>query len=196
MNNFNSPIENKFYAYFSKFINKENVLMSQYRIDSPVGFFLIDFVICHQNYGFVGFECDGKDFHDEDRDEWRDAAILGFSNIDTIFRIRGCDIKYNIYDVLYVIYSHIPKAFSKIGKSCILKNASYSALKTYVDRNKTRFYIEYNDESKGAWLMLRLRSKKSHITSQQMWMKYFEHLKKEKYENLDNAISSFRKSSW
>ena len=49
------------------------------------------------------------------RDEWRDAMILGGEFVDSIYRLRGCDIHYHIEDLLYLMSCLDPKIMSERG---------------------------------------------------------------------------------
>lgn len=60
----------------------------------------------------MGFECDGKEFHDEYRDEWRDGMILAEAAVDTIYRFRGKDLFSFLEDCVYAIFQNDPWLFN------------------------------------------------------------------------------------
>lgn len=51
----------------------------------------------------VGIECDDREFHDESRDEWRCAMILGDYHVYVIYKLRGRHITNFIEDILVVL---------------------------------------------------------------------------------------------
>lgn len=110
-----SPIEDKFLYNYAKYASDEVIIKPQYNVTTLCGLFIIDFVLITSDGYRVGIECDGREFHDESRDEWRDAMILGENHVDSIYRLRGSDINYHIEDVLYLILSLEPTLFSERG---------------------------------------------------------------------------------
>lgn len=82
---------------------------------TPWGEFRVDFVFDITGEK-VAVECDGKDFHDLVRDEWRDAAILGSGLVNEIVRLRGCDLYYRAEDCLFVLMQWHPRLFSDRGR--------------------------------------------------------------------------------
>lgn len=117
-----SPLELLFIENLEKFLSPDTEILPQYEVQTLAGNFRLDFVIQH-NSKKIGFECDGKDFHDEWRDEWRDGLILQTKEIDTIYRFRGKDLFTFINDCIYIIY-HYDKAlfndrFSQVFPSLV-----------------------------------------------------------------------------
>jgi len=64
----------------------------------------------------ISFECDGKQFHDRWRDEWRDAITLGEGHVDVVYRLRGHDICFNVSDCLFLISHWEPEMFTVAGR--------------------------------------------------------------------------------
>ena len=66
-------------------------LGNQYKAETPNGNFYVDFVL---NYAIrlIGIECDGKKYHSETHDFYRDALILYHTKIENIYRIKSKDI--------------------------------------------------------------------------------------------------------
>lgn len=79
------PSEELFVENFEKYISPFASIYPQYEVQTIAGIFRLDFVV-ELNESKIGFECDGKDFHDEYRDEWRDRFILHTGEIETIYR--------------------------------------------------------------------------------------------------------------
>jgi len=97
-----------------KYLDDLVVLHKQFEVETICGKFRVDLAAV-QGTRTVGFECDGKDFHNAFRDDWRDAMILGTGAIDLIYRFRGCDLIYHMNDCLYVVSRLDKSLFSQRG---------------------------------------------------------------------------------
>src|SRR5437868_6129943 len=73
---FESPIEREFGLALQKYISPGVELLQQLDLPTPWANFRADFAL-RLGDRVVVLECDGAEFHDPSRDEWRDAAILG-----------------------------------------------------------------------------------------------------------------------
>lgn len=109
---YDSPIEDKFAHHYVKYASGDVDMNPQFEVTTLCGRFIIDFVLSTSDGRRVGIECDGQEFHDESRDEWRDAMILGEGHVDAIYRLRGSDITYYIEDILYLMAVLEPYLFS------------------------------------------------------------------------------------
>src|SRR5207248_2965195 len=69
---------------------------------TPWANFRVDFAL-RLGDRVVVLECDGAEFHDPSRDEWRDAAILGQGLAQTVYRFRGTDIWHCLNDCLWLL---------------------------------------------------------------------------------------------
>lgn len=106
-----SPLEELFIENLEKYVSPFSLIHPQYQVQTIVGKFRLDFVVELKGIK-IGFECDGKEFHDEYRDEWRDGFILHNGDIDTIYRFRGKDLFTFINDCIYIIYKYDPFLFN------------------------------------------------------------------------------------
>lgn len=113
--NCESPIEETFAYECSKYLNDGVSFDSQLEVTTGHGGFRIDFVLSQPNQR-VAVECDGQDFHEPFRDEFRDAILLGEGHFDTIYHFRGCDIFYFPEDCLWIIAREDPPLFSDRGR--------------------------------------------------------------------------------
>ena len=129
---YDSPLESKFVWGLLGYLHPDVELESQVPIDTICGRFRLDFVARHGNRR-VAFECDGKEYHDERRDEWRDAMILGAEAVDVIYHFRGRDLTYYINDCLFLASQWEPDIFSSNGYLQLKELASEKAL-DYVER--------------------------------------------------------------
>lgn len=111
---YDSPIETIFARNADKYFHNEVRLEKQVHVQTLGGKFILDF-LATGNGRKVAFECDGKEFHDETEDEWRDAMIMGTGKVDEIYRLRGKDLVYRIEDCFYVISKKTPEIFSERG---------------------------------------------------------------------------------
>ena len=110
-----SPLEELFAFNLEKYLDSSINLQNQIEVETICGNFRIDFV-AYSKIKRIAFECDGADYHNVARDEWRDAMILGAKAVDVIYRLRGSDLTYHIEDCLYLISKWEPEIFSQRGK--------------------------------------------------------------------------------
>lgn len=111
---YESPIEDIFAWHAVKYLHPGVRFDKQVWVNTICGRFRLDFVAERDGYR-VAFECDGESFHDELRDECRDAVIVWGGEVDAIYRLRGVDITYHIEDVLALCASRDPVIFSERG---------------------------------------------------------------------------------
>src|SRR6185369_911240 len=76
-----SPIEDLFYYDFQKVMSEDGTIHRQVECPTPIGTFRLDFML-QLPARRVGFECDGKDFHNEEADSIRDRAIIEAGHLD------------------------------------------------------------------------------------------------------------------
>ncbi|MBL6766433.1 MAG: hypothetical protein ISQ14_15880 [Verrucomicrobiae bacterium] len=111
---FESPIEEELARVVDKYLRRDSQLANQVEFSTPNGSFRVDFVIsCAQRR--IALEANGKKFHDYKRDIWRAALILGNSNIDAIYHLRGRDILFNLESALCAIALIDSTLFSERG---------------------------------------------------------------------------------
>jgi len=114
---YDSPIEGIFAWNLTKYLRDDVEFKKQYKVSTEYGNFYLDFIV-RIDGRYIGFECDGKEFHkDSLRDEFRDAFILSTQNIEKIYRFKGKDIYFKIEEILYCISLLEPELFSKRGKN-------------------------------------------------------------------------------
>lgn len=112
---YDSPIEETFAWNAIKYVRPDTSLHKQYDISTKRGGFRLDFVL-ERNGRRVAFECDGKEFHDAYRDEWRDAITLGEGHVEVVYRLRGHDIHFHISEILYVVAHWESDLFTEAGR--------------------------------------------------------------------------------
>jgi hypothetical protein len=99
---YDSPIEDRFAWAFSKYLSPSVKLQKQAEMRTICGVFRLDFLVSVGNR-HIAIECDGKAYHQGDRDEWRDAVLLGDGCADVIFRFTGRDIHCVGDDCVYLM---------------------------------------------------------------------------------------------
>lgn len=142
---YESPLEEDFTYHLTKYLDPTISLTPQFEVKTICGTFRIDFV-AHGSAGLIGFECDGKDFHDFSRDEWRDAMILGSKGVDAIYRLRGSDLFYHIDDILHFISRWNPELFSQRGLLNLETLASDAVRSDSEEYSKSVAFIRYQEE--------------------------------------------------
>ena len=99
---YDSPIEETLAWNLVKFLSPSANLRSQVSVQTLGGRFYLDFVISINDIR-IGIECDGRAFHNFERDEWRDALILGDGAVESIWRFPGSDIFLQCRECIYQI---------------------------------------------------------------------------------------------
>lgn len=97
-----SPMEEETLHCLSKYVGGEVKIVPQWEIQTLCGTFRADFPLASKSRRII-VECDGRKYHDRDRDEWRDAMILGTGDVDAIYRLQGRDIWYHRDDVFFIM---------------------------------------------------------------------------------------------
>ncbi|WP_181897215.1 DUF559 domain-containing protein [Winogradskyella pacifica] len=110
-----SPIERIFLSEIVKYLEVGTQIGQQIEYSTKIGNFRVDFLIKKGKLEYV-IELDGKEFHKEENDIWRDSFLLGEKKVKTIIRIKGKDITYNINECLYFLSQVFPESFSQRGK--------------------------------------------------------------------------------
>jgi len=111
---FESPIEEELCRVLLKYLGADTKVSNQVEFETPNGKYRVDFLLqCGDRK--VVLEANGKEFHNDIIDIYRGAFILGFSDVQSVFYIRGCDITYSLPTVLYAISQFEPYLFSERG---------------------------------------------------------------------------------
>ena len=97
-----SPIEDELEHVLCKSIPDGSRVTRQFKVPTYRGVFRIDFVV-HTKNRLIGFECDGRQYHDWRRDIFRDAVILSESDLKAIYRLEGPDIYYRLETALHIL---------------------------------------------------------------------------------------------
>jgi hypothetical protein len=87
-----SPLEELFLQGTQKYANLRFRVRSQLPAETPQGAFRLDVALLTPSDRVLGFELDGQAYHEDERDLWRDAAILTAGHCEAIYRITGRDL--------------------------------------------------------------------------------------------------------
>ena len=185
---YDSPIEDIFAWNIYKYINPEIDFRKQELIETSHGKFYIDFVFEVTQNEIIGVECDGKEFHDRFRDEWRDAIILDNSKITQMFRISGADIQFHIEDVLYIFSRWEPRLFSERGIINLTHLASDTVVANSMNDSLSE-YVHYLIEN-AYYIMEVRRESKINLggVKRQFWQTLARFAKINPYLSLDQLI--------
>lgn len=175
-----------------KYIESSVLLHKQFEIKTICGLFRVDFVIETDDLK-VGIECDGADYHDWTRDEWRDAMILGTNNIDFMYRLRGTDIYRHVEDILYVISRNHPALFSERGVLNLASLASDGAQEYCPNAPFSFLAIRYWDEDGRVTDSLAIDVRQRNIPdgTKQVWQSYFNRARLKPGLTLDELIKDY-----
>lgn len=190
---YDSPIENRFASYFVKYAADDIEMLPQYAVSTICGRFVLDFLLVAPGNVRVGIECDGREFHNASRDEWRDAMILGDNHVDVIYRMRGSDITYFIEDLLYLLQKLEPCLFGDRASANLAANCSEDVKRTPVDPTKNVHRVRYQNETDIGYLQLGSTHRQPQSDGRFFWMTIYKFAVESGGGDLDKLISDYRK---
>lgn len=190
---YDSPLEDDFAYHLTKYLEPTVFFVPQFEVKTICGTFRIDFVV-QSPMGLIGFECDGKEFHDSSRDEWRDAMILGSNGVNAIYRLRGADLYYHIDDVIYVVSRWNPELFSQRGLLNLESLASDAVRSESEEYTKSVVFIRYHEDENQAPLdvVVRRRFLHSDPNRRQFMQTAYNFACSVGGGNLDDVMSQYR----
>lgn len=142
---YDSPIEDLFAEYFLRYAAAGIAFEPQHSVHTLCGTFIVDFLIVDAAGRRIGIECDGKEFHDLSRDEWRDGMILGDEHLDAMYRFRGQDLHYSMDDVMYFLYSMEPSVFDPCAPRKLQVLSSEEVRESTQDLHREFYSFGYRD---------------------------------------------------
>jgi len=140
-----SVIESDFDYHARKYLHQEVVMERQVEFHTAVGTFRADFVLSRHGRRVV-VECDGRDYHQAGRDEWRDAMILGEKHAEVIVRLPGNLLYWRIADALFVLAAWEPQLFDERGLVNVNALATDAVKEAGQRSTATRTWIHYTGE--------------------------------------------------
>ncbi len=178
---YESPIEDAFAWAIAKHLNPACDLQKQVEVPTFTGGFRLDFLAVSLSPRHkIALECDGKEFHDYTRDMFRDAIIIGCTDVDSIYRFGGRDIWYHLDDALYTLSTREPELFSDRGR-CNLKQLAARDTRIY---DGTEFIINHGtSELPPIWI----RALRRHHPNP-VWKRLFDYASAHRNLCLDEII--------
>jgi len=192
---YDSPLEDSFALNLDKYVNPLLGFRKQTRVETMCGPFIIDFTT-RIDADVIGFECDGAEFHDKFRDEWRDAMLLGARKVTTIYHLRGKDLHYRMEDCLYIISKLEPNIFSDRGKINLERLASDRVLEHDLCRHADHIVVSYPEESQGTdplFLAIDRRSRHWPAGERRFWTRLYDFAAARGGGNLDALIADYKR---
>ena len=189
-----SIIERDVLHCLDKWVADEVKVVPQWEIETIGGKFRADFLVANKSR-FIIIECDGKDYHDRDRDEWRDAMILGTGKIDAVYRLRGRDIWYHRDELFFILANWEPAIFrlglaqklSRVASEKLVSSKCWEkgaiALHTYLDSSEFNVTL---------WLERRCRITTLDIGEMQFWSRLFKFAQECGGGSLDEIMEKWR----
>lgn len=192
---YDSPIEDEFVLRYVKYAGVDVRMQRQVEVNTLCGRFVLDFVLTGPSGHRIGIECDGKAFHDESRDEWRDAMIIGGGFVDEIYRIRGSDIVYNMDDVLYLLACFEPALFDPRARTNLGVIARQEVKEFDQDRELDRWHVHYVGDDgfvEGSFLM---EARRRVVPSRQprFWLAAYQYAVSVCGGQLDEVMAAYRR---
>ncbi len=186
-----SPIEDIFAWHSTKYISDEVTFDNQVWVNTEHGRFRIDFVLSDRKQG-VAVECDGHDFHDAFRDEFRDAILLGEGHFETIYHFRGCDLTYYPEDCLWLISILDPDLFSERGRLNLNQLHKLEFVDSLTNRESYMLRCRTKMEPYWFWAFRRNIHQKAKTPNWPHWRVLFRFACKHPGTSLDELVSGWR----
>jgi len=180
-----SPIEEIFARECPKYLDSGVSLECQVGVKTRHERFRIDFVL----EGVVAVECDGQDFHNFFRDEFRDAILLGEKHFLTIYHFRGRDLTYYPEDCIWLISLEYPGLFSERG--CHQLNCLHELeIVPYLSEREAIVLRDPANYFRMAWVFRRdTEQKSSPNPNWPYWRGLYEFASQHPYVYLDRLIA-------
>ncbi|MFZ1389844.1 MAG: hypothetical protein WBP46_18985 [Thiolinea sp.] len=191
---YDSPIEDIFARHYVNYASETIAFTPQASINTLCGVFILDFLLEDGSGYRVGIECDGKEFHDAARDEWRDAMILGEHHVDVIYRVRGSDIVYYMEDVLYILSKFEPSLFKHRATNNLSVLASYEAQQMAKSRDSESYIFEYKNSEDIGFLHLSARRYTVPTNERRFWQAAYTYALSIGGGKLTDVIDQYRKA--
>lgn len=190
---YDSPIEDIFAHNYVKYSNEDGSMEAQVPVQTLCGRFILDFVLSTPDGTRIAVECDGQEFHEFCRDEWRDAMILGEGHVNAIYRIRGADLVHNIASVLYVMSVLDPLLFSNGGITNLRTLAPHTLRKAKIERDSSLIDFHQNDYGGLTRLWMYIRRIRVPNGERRFWQTAYQHALTVGGGTLNDVMQSYRK---
>ena len=166
---YDSPIEDAFAMHYTAHAPSSITFEAQVHVSTICGLFILDFLITTQTGLRIAIECDGKEFHNESRDEWRDAMILGGNHVDAVYRLRGSDIHYSLEDLMCLLCRLEPTIFDERSVRKLKSLASEETLETPIDAEHDIYSVRFPHEHEMGFMRIEVRRKDVQMGIRKFW---------------------------
>jgi len=187
-----SPIEQMFLDEFRKFVADGVSFGQQITINTDWGNFRADFEAVADGKKYI-FECDGAEFHEEFRDEFRDALILGTGSADVIYRLPGSVVFRRCREALLEISRLDPELFSSRSIEVLshesIKNHRWFLQENGFDPDYYPYYVGVG------CLLMKRRSRVIEPGIHQHWPSLFSFAELHRGCRIDKLVE-LRKATW
>ncbi|GEM_PF-1321400 len=188
---YDSPLEDNFARCLIPHLSARGKLHKQVGVSTICGRFIFDFVASLGDRK-VAFECDGKEFHNPHRDEWRDAMILGAKAVAVIYRMRGGDLTYHLADSLYLISRYEPQLFTADGLRRLQAGSSAEARSYKPSPDQNIIQVTYKDSGSLHSLLIERKLQIPPQGIREHWQYLFSYAAERNGGNLDEVMKSYR----
>ena len=191
---FESEIERLFGERLEPMLAPGVVLERQHNANTRVGNFRFDFYVVAGGER-IAIECDGAEFHDAGRDEWRDAATLGDGVVDVVVRVPGYGIVHRLDDSMAVLAHWYPAIFSERGRRLAegKSSAAFVRWSRGEEASSNIASIRYADERPG--FHLRIERQGFGFTRAVFWTTCYGFMLQHPGLRLDEVIAAYRSDS-
>jgi very-short-patch-repair endonuclease len=190
-----SPIECDFAYMLCKILKPGIIIESQVGFSTRLGDFRGDFVLETSNLKVL-IELDGKEYHKDTKDNWRDSFILGKKKVDLIIRFKRKDIVYNLIECCFILNQQLPDFFTERSKTNLInqlepKNISEIQAKIKDEKKKYMdiycFSLTYFDEKEiDCQSILEMHYKS---VKEGYWLKYYNYARNKSIFEIDSLTN-------
>jgi very-short-patch-repair endonuclease len=166
-----SPLEREFYRALWPWLSPDVKLELQAKALTRFGTFRFDFFFIGPARRVV-VECDGTTYHDETRDEYRDAITIGYGHADEVIRFHSKQVFGRTLDCVWLLSAWHPWIFSKRGRITLEKLASRAAREGYTHMLHDMVHWMYEDDEDPQGFIAYRRRKEDDRSA--LWRVYFD----------------------
>lgn len=193
---YDSPIEDAFAMIYAPWAASEVTMTPQVKVETICGNFILDFLITTPAGYRVAIECDGKEFHEPSRDEWRDAMILGADHADAIYRLRGEDINIRLEEIMYILSNLEPELFDARALPRFKALASPQVLSMNLDRGLDNFITTFDRAYDKGFIHVEARRQDIPKGQRRFWKTAYDYALKVGGGQLDEVIACYRRKPY
>lgn len=184
---YESPIEQYLFTKLRSHLLPTVAFTPQVSYGTQCGVFRVDGVLVFEQQK-IALECDGAEYHDSYRDEWRDAILLGENHVNAVLRFGGS----NIIDVPLVCLSDISRWYSEFFWDRALSMLAAA-------RNEVEFQFENEDYSYGTYTLNGSErcfgsSRRFQSERREMWRGYYKFAQRNPGKSLDRIVELWKHS--